>query len=62
MIFDERIEDLEFAAKKSAEILECAINISIGEMEGMSPGEVYDAYPEKFNRIVERRKSYEQHV
>jgi hypothetical protein len=62
MVFDERVEDLEFASQKCVEILECKINLIAGALEGMSAGEVYDAHSDKFDKVVTRRNSYESDV
>jgi len=62
MIFDDRMEDDDFAKDKIREILECNINLISGQLEGMTLGEIYDDNQEKFDAIIERRKSYEQHV
>jgi hypothetical protein len=62
MIFDERMESQDFAAEKILEILDCKVNLIFGAFEGFSAGEIYDKYPEKFERIVQRRNSYELNV
>ncbi len=58
MIFDDRMDVQDFAAEKIIEILDCKINLIFGLFEGFSAGEIYDKYPEKFEKVVKRRNSY----
>jgi len=61
MIFDDRMnDDDDFAKDKISEILECHVNLVIGQLEGMTLGEIYDDNQEKFDKVVQRRKSYER--
>jgi hypothetical protein len=62
IIFDDRINERDFAAAKMLEIIECKVNLVAGALEGRTAGQVYDNFPEKFNKIAERRKSYEPNV
>lgn len=62
IIFDDRMDDEDFSKEKISEILECHINLVVGQLEGWSLGEIYDNNQEKFDKIVQRKKSYEQHV
>jgi len=38
MIFDDRIEEREFAVEKMLEIIECKVNLISGALEGLSAG------------------------
>ncbi len=62
MIFDDRMNDPDFSKDKMREIIECHMNLVTGQLEGMTHGEIYDDNQEKFDAIIKRRKSYEQHV
>lgn len=59
MVFDDRLYDREFVMSKIIEIIECRMNIFAALVDGRTAAEVYENYPEKFDRIVERRKNYE---
>lgn len=59
MVFDDRLNDRKFAIYKMIEIIEGRMNIFAALVDGRSAAEVYEDYPEKFDRIVQRRKSYE---
>ena len=62
MVFDKRIKDRVFVASKAADIIQCKLYLVCGALEGLTPGEVYDKFPEEFNKIVERKNSYELNV
>lgn len=58
IVFDDRLNDRKFAIHKMIEILEGRMNIFAALVDGRSASEVYEDYPEKFDRIVQRRKSH----